>query len=127
MKKCWCISVSAAALLLPALSVADVAPATQGETVRVMSVEFVPNRKPPYKRTWTEVAVTDIAAAEPLTVVETEEVQVRTLKSGSVRKPPYKRQKIEVPIVDAAVIEEVDSESVKRKKTLRGRPPFKRR
>lgn len=94
------------------------------ETVRIMKTDFVSNRKPPYKRRWVEVPVTDIAAAEPVEPQATELVQMRTLKTGSTRKPPYQRKLVEVEIVDAAVLElDVNTQQ---KKKLRGRPPFKR-
>jgi hypothetical protein len=94
------------------------------ETVKVMTVDFVPHRKPPYKRSWVEVPVTDIAAADSVEAVATELVHMRTLKSGPARKPPYQRKQVEVEIVDAAAMELTDDSQKKVK--FRGRPPFKR-
>lgn len=114
----------AAAVLVPGLSVADTAPLQ--DTVKVLEVEYVPHRKPPFKRRWVEVDVADIAAAESVEAVAMETVSQRTLQAGVNRKPPYKQRTVEVPVVDIAASELVEAAASEPKPAKRRRPPFNR-
>ena len=113
------------ALAAPSLTVADTAPLQ--DTVKVLKVEYVPHRKPPFKRRWVEVNVADIASAEIVEAVATESVSVRKLQAGVNRKPPYKQKTVEVPVVDVAASELVEeTEAREPKPAKRRRPPFNR-
>ena len=57
----------------------------QAETVKVMMVEVGPTGKPPYKRSFVELPVTDIAA------MEVEESASSVKRVGS--RPPFNRHR----------------------------------
>ncbi len=125
MKRILFAPIMVAALIAPSLTLADTA--LSQETVKVLTVDYVPSRKPPYKRKWVEVNVADIAAAETVEAVATETVSMRALQAGVNRKPPYKQKTVEVPVVDIAASELVDDAAASEPKSAkRRRPPFNR-
>lgn len=111
-------AVLAAALAVPVL--ADNVD-SQMETATVMTVEHGSHRKPPFKRRFESMPVTDVAAMDAAEPVET--VMVKTVRMGANRKPPFKREMVELPVTDIAVMEaEERGSSV----DFRGHPPFNR-
>ena len=100
---------------LCALALSSVALASENqEMVKVWSVDY--KGKPPFKRSFELVPVSDVARFEE----EQETVTVR-VKTGS--KPPYKRRTVNLPVSDVAQFE---AEEIKSKPDFRGKPPFKR-
>ena len=123
MRKLMTAVAVVASTAVSAITYTGQAQATElGETMKVVKVEMGAGRKPPFKRTWIDVPVTDIAAAD--TVEFTETVTVKSVRMGANRKPPFQRDELVVPVVDTAMAEPVNVE--KSGTDFRGRPPFNR-
>lgn len=95
--------------------------AADAEMVTIMTVDR--SGKPPFKRRFETVPVSDAAMSEPALYAGEETI---TVKSVDLRgKPPFKRRSIELPVSDAAAAEPAAGEQQKRARRS-NRPPFQR-
>ena len=91
---------------------------TDAGVVQMMTVDMGAGKKPPFKRSFKTIQLTDVALAEPV-AVDTVELNFVDVRANG--KAPFKRSTVVVPVVDAAVMEPSEA-----RVQFRGKPPFNR-
>ena len=95
------------------------------DTVTTMDVERQAFGKPPFKRSFNTVQVTDIAAADVVSASDVETVEVRTVEMGANRKAPYRRSTVSLAVTDIAAAD-VDTEEAGKRFNHTRKPPYNR-
>jgi len=111
------LSALAAVSLLASPVWADFADANES-TMKIMTVDMGAGKKPPFKRSFKTIELSDVAMSEP---VDVETVELNFVDVRANGKAPFKRSTVSVPVVDAAVVESTGPRT-----QFRGKPPFNR-